>query len=255
MAIMSMDFSHPNAQPFELEAGDCAVLLIHGFTGSPGHMRYVGNAMHAAGFSVRGLCLPGHCTSLDDMAKSAGPQWLAACEAACREMTDKYRRVSVGGLSLGGVLALRLAQRLEPACVLLYAAAIRYKKASNRLSPAAKHFVRTIEWGGRKLDPETFLYEYDFGYTGGPVAKVEDMTRLQRDARAHLAEIACPAIAFQSHLDDSVHRTGPDIIMRGISSPVKEIQWVDRSPHVLTLGPDRDYVCDRSIDFLRRYGV
>lgn len=91
---MPVDFSHPNAQPFLLEAGDCALLLIHGFTGSPGHMRPVGEAVHAAGFTVRGIALPGHCQSIEAMEQSDWKQWLACCGtrcARCRRSTGACR--------------------------------------------------------------------------------------------------------------------------------------------------------------------
>lgn len=250
-----MDFSNPIAQPFELEAGEDAILLIHGFTGSPSHMRYIGEAVHAAGFSARGILLPGHGTTVADMAKSTGAQWLDAANTAYLEMTHKYRRVAVGGLSMGGILALLVAQALEPSCVVLYAAAMKYKHWVNHLSPVARYVMPVRRGGGRTEDPETFLYDYDYGYADTPVNKVQDMTRLQAAAREGLAQVTAPVLAFQSHRDGSVHRDAPALIMRGASSQVKELCWVDRSPHVLTIGPDRDYVCQRTIDFLHRYGV
>lgn len=249
------DFTHPNAQPFDLEAGDSALLLIHGFTGSPSHMRYIGDAVHAAGYSVRGILLPGHGETIQAMEESSREQWLDACRTAYQEMLKKYRRVSVGGLSMGGLLSLLLAEEFDPCALILFAPALQYKNAVNRLSPIAKHFIKVVKWGGHDYNPEEFLFDYDHGYEGSPVAKVEDMTYMQRVARQNLSRISCPTLVFQSHKDESVHRTVPDRIMRGVSSVVKEISWVDRSPHVLTIGPDRDYVCQRVIDFLGRYSV
>lgn len=252
---MSTDFTHANAGPFELEAGESAILLIHGFTGAPGHMRFIGNAVYEAGFSARGILLPGHGSTLEDMEKSDDAQWWDACRAAYNEMIAKYRRVAVAGLSMGGILALLLAEQFDPAALILFAPALRYKKATNHLSPVVKHFMRRLDWGENHYDAETFLREYDFGYSAAPVRKVEDMTRLQRRARENLAKVDCPTLVMQSHKDESVHRMVPSLIASGISSQVKEISWVDRSPHVLTIGPDREYVCDRVIDFLRRFGV
>ena len=54
------DLSSPLAQPFFFPEGEHAVLLMHGFTGSPAHMRKLGEALHARGFAVRGILLPGH---------------------------------------------------------------------------------------------------------------------------------------------------------------------------------------------------
>ena len=154
---MPQDFENPIAQPFELEAGEDALLLIHGFTGSPGHMRYIGDAVHAAGFSVRGILLPGHGKTVDEMEKSNDTQWHEAARSAYLEMTKKYRHVSVSGLSMGGILSLLLAEEFDPACVILFAAALKYRKATNHLSPVAKHFIRVLDWGEHQYSPEEFL--------------------------------------------------------------------------------------------------
>lgn len=250
-----IDFSHPNAQPFEIGAGESALLLIHGFTGSPSHMRTVGDAVAGAGFSARGILLPGHGTSLEDMERSTGEQWLEACRTAFMEMREKYRSVAVCGLSLGGVLSLLLAEEFAPSAVILLAPAVRYASVINHLSPIAKHVMRVSRWKEMKLGEAEFLREYDIGYRGAPVSKVEDMTRLQRRARRGLRDVKAPLLVIQSHRDESVHRLTPEIITAGASSAVKEVCWVDRSTHVNTIGPDREYVNGRVIDFLQRFGV
>lgn len=252
---MSADFTHENAQPFVLEAGDSAILLIHGFTGSPSHMRPIGDALCAEGFSARGILLPGHGRTLPEMEKSTGSEWLEACRAAFRELRAKYRRVAVGGLSMGGLLALLLAEEEDVSAVILFAPAIRYRRQVNRLSPIAKYFMRTSVWRGRSFEGDEYLHAYDYGYPGAPVAKVQDMTRLQTSARRGLSKVTAPTLVIQSHSDESVHRLGPEIITAGIASRVKEVCWVDRSSHVNTIGPDRAYVNERVIDFMRRFGV
>lgn len=251
--MQTVDFSHPNAQPFEIGSGENAILLIHGFTGSPSHMRPIGDAAAAAGFSARGILLPGHGTSIADMEKSSWQAWLSACQEAMREMRAKYKRVTVAGLSMGGILSLLVAEEFEPDALILFAPALRYKKSVNYLSPLVKHFMKVSKW--KPHGYADFLTEYDFGYLGAPVSKVEDMTRLQKMANAGIAKIECPTLVIQSHRDESVHATVPDRIMRGIRSKVKEICWVDQSPHVCTIGPDRAYVGARVVDFLRRHGV
>ncbi len=252
---MSEEFTHKNAQPFFLEGGDTAILLIHGFTGSPSHMRTIGEAAHRAGFTARGILLPGHGVSLDAMTTSTGEQWHSACREAYREMAARYRRVAVGGLSMGGILSILLAEEFDPSALILFAPAMRYRTRINHLSPIAKHFMRVTPWKERPFTEEEFLRDYDIGYHGAPVAKVEDMTRLQRVAWQDLGKVSCPALVIQSHQDESVHDSVPDTILAKMQSPVKEVSWVDRSSHVCTIGPDREYVNARVVDFLRRYGV
>ena len=73
-----IDFSAPEAQPFDFAGDRHGVLLIHGFTGSAGHMRLIGEHLREQGFTVKGINLPGHGTSIEDMAHYGWQQWLQA---------------------------------------------------------------------------------------------------------------------------------------------------------------------------------
>jgi len=57
---------------FFYPGSDQAVLLIHGITGAPAEMQYLGRKLHKAGFSVLCNRLPRHCQSLDELKKVTG---------------------------------------------------------------------------------------------------------------------------------------------------------------------------------------
>ena len=116
------DFSAPECQPFHLEGGDHAVLLLHGFTGTAAHMRPLGELLHAQGFTVEGVNLPGHAQSMEAMAQTHWQDWLdAAKEAFCR-LQARYQQVSVAGLSMGGCIALLIAEQMHPVSVITISA-------------------------------------------------------------------------------------------------------------------------------------
>ncbi len=66
----------PKAEPLFHKAGKKGVLLIHGFLGSPFEMKYLANRFIQNGFTVSVPRLPGHGTSLEDMARFTGSDWL-----------------------------------------------------------------------------------------------------------------------------------------------------------------------------------
>lgn len=259
------DFSHPNAQPFHLEGGRDAVLLIHGFTGSPSHMRPLGNALNRAGFTAHGMLLPGHGQTVAAMQQSTWQDWLSACRRNMEELLARYDTVSVAGLSLGGVLAILMAEEYPSVRALIpLAPAMRFRSPVNYLAPVVKHVIPILSWDAvtknpdaprRRFKPADFLYEYDYGYLETPVAKVQDMMHLMRMARAGLSKVTCPTLIIQSHRDESVHRSVPELVRDGISSKVKEILWVDRSSHVCTLGPEREELNARCIAFLQAHAA
>ena len=76
------DFSSPQAQPFDFPEGDHGILLIHGFTGSPAHMRLLGEGLKDKGFAVRGILLPGHGQTPEALGKVKWQDWLLASRQA-----------------------------------------------------------------------------------------------------------------------------------------------------------------------------
>lgn len=86
-------------------SGGEAVLLLHGFMGSPSDFGRLPELLHAAGFTVHAPFLPGHGTRPEDLSKVTAKEWLDFTEAAYDSLAKESRKVSVIGLSLGGALA------------------------------------------------------------------------------------------------------------------------------------------------------
>ena len=74
--------SIPNAEPIELFGGEIAVLMIHGFTGSPASIRPWAEGLHQKGFTVLAPRLPGHGTTWDEMNETRWQDWYNEVERA-----------------------------------------------------------------------------------------------------------------------------------------------------------------------------
>ena len=104
------------------------MLLIHGLTGTPAEMRFVGRGLHRAGFSVLGMQLAGHCGTEADLLATGWRDWYASVSDAVERLQRTVDRVFVGGLSMGAVLALGAAQdrALDVAGLALYGTTFFY---------------------------------------------------------------------------------------------------------------------------------
>ena len=89
--------------------GQVGFLLIHGLGGTPVEMRFVGIGLARAGYTVRCPQLAGHCGSFEDLRATGWRDWYATAEDALTELRKTCRKVIVGGLSMGAILALHLA--------------------------------------------------------------------------------------------------------------------------------------------------
>nr|MBA3820853.1 alpha/beta fold hydrolase [Deltaproteobacteria bacterium] len=104
------------AEPFELGGAlggeaEVGVVLVHGFTGTPYEVRYLGEQLARAGYAVRGPRLPGHGTRVEDLDVTTWSDWVAEVDRAVEALRRRCDRVAVIGQSLGGLLALHHASR------------------------------------------------------------------------------------------------------------------------------------------------
>src|SRR5881227_239502 len=89
--------------------GRSGVLLVHGLTGTPTEMRFVARGLHQAGFTVQAVQLAGHCGSAQDLIATGWRDWYRSVEMAALELREEVDHLFVAGLSMGAVLALKLA--------------------------------------------------------------------------------------------------------------------------------------------------
>ncbi len=228
------------------------VLLIHGFTGTPANVRLLGDRLHAAGFTVQGPMLPGHGTRLEDMRTYGGHKpWRDTVLAAYDELAKTCDTVSVGGLSMGGVLSLILAEQRTPIACFPMAAPMRLIDRSAYFAPLIAPFRPFARAQVQKPRGEDFLTEYDTGYPGTPICRVGDLLRLMCEAERHLSRVSCPLLVVQSHADETVRPDSAQIIYDKAGSQDKRLLWFTRSGHVCTIGPDREQLCAEVTAFLR----
>lgn len=245
------DFSLPQAQPFAFPEGEHGVLLIHGFTGSPSHMRLIGEGLRENGFAVRGILLPGHGENPEAMGKASWQDWVGACRKAAAEMRGKYRTFSVAGLSMGGCLSLMLAAQMDADACVAIAAPMATTAKFRSLAPLAALVHPTVH---KRADGsrDTLNADYDIGYDSYPLSSVSQLSTIMRRAKRDLPLIHCPVLIIQSHSDKTVSADSPDIILNGVSSTVKAQLWLENAPHVCTISPEYPRIVSAMTEFLRK---
>lgn len=248
-----MTYLHENAKPFFLKGGENAVLLTHGFTGSAGHMRPLGDYLNAQGFTVQGILLPGHGTSLADMRKTSWHDWLDAELTAVRELKEKYRTVTVAGLSMGGCLSLIAAEQMQVDACVPISAPMKTQQRFTWAAPIAALVMPEMMWKNGAVNEKARLDpEYNHGYAGMPTARVYDLNHLMKQARRNLYSLTCPLLTVQSHGDETISADSAQIIYDESGSAQKEMLWLDDVPHVCTISREKDHIGQVMSDFLKK---
>ncbi|MDE2058139.1 MAG: alpha/beta fold hydrolase [candidate division NC10 bacterium] len=83
------------------------VYLIHGVTGTPTEMSYLGRRLARNGWDVYATTLPGHCTRIRDLLKTSEHDWITHVQEQLAFVRERYNYLYVAGLSAGALLALQ----------------------------------------------------------------------------------------------------------------------------------------------------
>jgi carboxylesterase len=114
-------FQGAEHQPFYLQGGAAAALLVHGFPGTPLEMRASAEALHEIGFTVKGILLPGFGTEIETLPTKTAQDWLEALTAELAELRRAHPTLLLVGNSIGSALSLAAATRVKVDRLIVYA--------------------------------------------------------------------------------------------------------------------------------------
>ena len=241
----------PGAEPFNHDGSDVGVLLCHGFTGTPQSLRPWGEYLADRGYSVRLPLLPGHGTTWQEMNQTRWEDWYAAVDAAFRELHEASERVVVCGLSMGGALALQLAQGHGPRIsgLVLVNPAVKFDDPRTLLLPVLKHVVGSLGAIGNDVKKPGVT---ELAYTRTPLKAAHSQLVAWQSVVRDLPEVTQPVLLLRSPQDHVVPASSSALILSRISSrDVTEILLED-SYHVATIDNDAQRIFDESAKFIER---
>ncbi|MBT1002169.1 alpha/beta fold hydrolase [Paenarthrobacter sp. DKR-5] len=222
------------------------VALSHGFTGSTVSMLPWAHYLAERGFAVRLPLLPGHGTRWEDLAKTRWEQWYDAFETEYLELAGRTEVVFAAGLSMGGTLALRLAEHHPTAGLALVNPALTFSDRRAPLAGLLKYFLKSTPAIGDDILKEGVT---EGAYPFTPVAGVHQLRRLFLDTGRNLSRIAAPTMLFRSTVDNVVPESSVDLIRERIGSREFEVVPLPNSRHVATLDNDAELIFERSARF------
>jgi carboxylesterase len=257
---------------YQLPGGRSGVLLIHGLTGTPAEMRFVAKGLNRNGFTVHAMQLAGHCGDEADLLATGWRDWYASvCEAADK-LAAEVDHLFVAGLSMGALLALKLAaDRPDQVDGLgLYGTTFVYDGWTipwlGRLSFLLP-LVCGLGLGWNQRFHECFPYGIKderirqriansmlsgdsaaAGLPGNPWPSLAEFYRLSFLVRRQLRGIRTPAIVFHAVDDDVASLKNVRIVVRGAKGPVETV-LLENSYHMITVDQERDKVIERSARF------
>lgn len=241
-----------HAAPIVGGSGEVGVLLCHGFTGTPWSLKDWAEHLIATGHRVSVPLWPGHGTTWQELNNTSWQEWYAAAETALRELRQQCRTVFVGGLSMGGGMALRLAERQgsDISGLVLVNPAIALADKRLLALPVLSRFVPSLAAiSGDIARPGG----NEYGYRRTPLKALLQQTRMWADIRANLDRVDQPILMFRSEQDHVVDASSSRLIHQGVSSAEVTERVLVRSFHVATMDYEAEDIFTESVEFFRRH--
>ncbi len=239
----------PGAEPYSATGDTRGALVLHGFTGNPQSMRGLALALADAGFTVEMPLLPGHGTDISDMIPTRWKDWCRAADDAYAELAARSDAVAVVGLSMGGTLAVWLAEHHPDVAALSVVNPLITPPDAETLQ-----LIETMVEGGDEVAPgigSDIAMEgaVESAYPGLPLRAALSLFEGVAEVEALLESVICPVLLFTSSQDHVVDPKSSDVLASRAKGPVDRIV-LERSYHVATLDYDKDEIEARSVEFL-----
>ena len=257
--------SAPNVDtnPFYFPGEGVSALLVHGLSGTPYEMRYLGERLAARGVRVRGVKLAGHAGAPEELGLSHYDQWYESVINGFEELRTFGEPNVVIGLSMGAVLSARLAadQREAVAGLVMLSSAFFLPTGAT----AALRVIRMLgavgerlylhnsqgsdihDAAARRIHPSARLM---------PLAAPLRLLELGAIVKPKLRSITQPSLVMHSRRDHTCPmKKNLSFVMKNLASPEKRAVELEESYHVITVDSEKDRVASEVIDFVKRFRV
>jgi carboxylesterase len=243
----------------EARGGGPAVLALHGFGATTQEVSLIVDIAKDLGLAALAPLLPGHGTSVFDLARTRFVDWRGAAKRALLELARDHGRVIVVGMSMGSLIALDLAADFskEVVGVGVLACPIRLPWPYPSLALAAIEHLRIPDFMMPKsrpdiLDPEGRRTQVT--YREQPVHAGNDVRLAGRRVEARLGVISCPAFVAHGRADRVCPVKNARIVHArlGTRASEKELLILERSHHIITRDVERSVLRTRLLAFIER---
>jgi carboxylesterase len=256
------------------DAGRTGILLVHGLTGTPNEMRVLARGLNNQGYTVLAVQLAGHCGTLQDLVGTSWLDWLSSVRRGADLLARRVDRLFVGGLSMGAVLALALAQErpTQIAGVMALSPVFRHDGWSMPSYTKLSFVLPVMRWLG--IGRNSVFFErapYGIkdealrarvvakmragdsvasGLPGNPWWSVIEMHKLSASVLNRMGALRVPCLVVHAKNDDIASVSNAfDIVSKARNAEV-HLHLLNNSYHMITIDRERRQVIDRAAAFV-----
>lgn len=219
------------------------IILLHGFGGTPYEMYELGDFLKKKGFYPEYPLLPGHRDKPESLIGITKEDWVDYLLNFYEEMSKKYDKIYLCGLSMGALLSGIIAVTKKPEKLTLLSPAVYVKKASFSLAPIGlivkKKLVRICDFS---LNPESYHF--------APTFSVYQLWRTRNEFVQIINLIESPTLIVHG-TNDEIIKPLSSIFINSKLQTKKELKFIDGATHVLTLDNKRNEVFNLVYEWIK----
>jgi carboxylesterase len=246
-----MNFKARKPETFLFEGNkEIGILLIHGFTGTTAELRPMGEFLHAEGYTVHAPLLKGHGVTPEEMLCTTWVDWFTSARKGYEKLKDRgCEQIVVIGLSMGGLLTLKMAQLHDVLGMVTLCAPIKVRDRRMGMVRYLQHVMPYISRGGQKeehIEKELFIYNRT------PLSCIASLGKLMQNVSYVIPHLTQPILVVQSEKDETVDPCSGQLIYEQIGSKEKELAIFTDSGHIITLDKEREQLFKRITHFIKK---
>lgn len=224
-------------------------LVIHGFTSTPAELRELSEKIRdEKGYTVLGVRLKGHGTTITEMEQCKYMDWIDSAVEGLEKLKETCDKIYVIGHSMGGVIALYIAENYPVDKVVVLSPALVNKGKATDFAFIIKHFMKYATWPPEERPEEET--KYLLGYDRAPIRSVDQLNKMAKKVRKELNRIVKPTLVVYSHKDNTVDEKSIEMIQNNLGT--KEIQTVflNECRHNITIECEKGKVFEAVLKFI-----
>lgn len=249
------------AEPRELGPDNTgkAILMVHGFIGSPNNFNDLPDHIAAAGWHVRVMLLPGHGTSPHVFETTSAAELEQAVSDELQALRQRFETVVLLGHSMGGALATLVAAQSEIDGLILAAPyyavthrwyyGLRPESWARILTPVVRWvYIAPKRQPVKRFESREKVISYHWIPSAGMRTAITLAARA-RDSRTATG-ITMPTLLIHSTNDSVTDPTVSRTVFDTFPAQRKRAVWLQDSDHIIFWDYDDKKVIEETLSFL-----
>lgn len=232
------------------------IILFHGYTGTPYDIKPLAIYLHKAGYKVVVPLLKGHGTKSSSLNKINHQDWIKQADKTYLGL-DKNKKIYVGGLSMGALLAIHLAYKYENIKkTILLSGALELSLWFDLFIESYKYSLIKLPLYWPKINGQSDIADEEArkicpSYKEIPFLGLYQFNELRKIALKEIKNLNCDIFAAFGSKDSSIDvQSSKKHILKAHSENII-IKNYQKSKHILPLDLERDMLCKDVKNFLK----